>query len=273
MSTGDAAQRYLDLLKDCLTRAIFPGYSHPEPDLEVPAEVERWLEAASCTVVQTAPTDPEIRRLGLDWPADAETMIGRARLDNIEQCTVDVLRKNVPGDLIETGVWRGGASIFMRGVLAAYGDRRRCVWVADSFQGLPVVDAPPGESRPGDTLWKYSNLSVDLRQVQSNFARYGLLDEQVRFLSGWFSDTLPGAPIDRLALMRLDGDLYGSTMDALVALYPKLSVGGYVIVDDLALAQCREAVDDYRQRRGIDETIVMVDSTGGYWKKTWPAPP
>ncbi len=123
---------------------------------------------------------------GQDWPADAETMVGLKRLDNIQACVVDVIRRGVPGDLIETGVWRGGAAIFMRGVLKAYGDTTRRVWAADSFEGLP---RPNPEAYPADTNdphWAMGWLGVSLDDVRSNFARYDLLDDQVRFLVGWF---------------------------------------------------------------------------------------
>jgi O-methyltransferase len=91
-------------------------------------------------------------------------------------------------------------------------------------------------------LHKARELAVSLEQVKANFDRYGLLDDQVRFLKGWFRDTLPVAPIERLAVLRLDGDMYESPMDTLVNLYPKLSEGGYVIVDDYgAIPACRQA--------------------------------
>ncbi|MGH8983462.1 MAG: TylF/MycF/NovP-related O-methyltransferase [Acidimicrobiia bacterium] len=209
------------------------------------------------------------REFGLDWPEHAETMVGLRRLDNVEECIADVLRRGVPGDLLEAGVWRGGTTILMRAVLAAYEDDERRVWVADSFQGLPKPDP---ESFPADAGLDYTSqaeLSVGVRQVRMNFARYGLLDDRVAFLPGWFKDTLPSAPVERLAVMRLDGDLYGSTMDALEALYPKLSVGGYCIIDDYgALEACRRAVDDYRAAHGITEEIRAVDWTGVYWQRT-----
>jgi O-methyltransferase len=156
----------------------------------------------------------------------------------------------------------------MRGVLAALGDRERVVWAADSFQGLPR----PEERYPQDRLdkhWQLADvLGVSLSQVQTNFSRYGLLDGQVRFLEGWFKDTLPQAPIERLALLRLDGDLYSSTIDALEALYPKVSSSGYVIVDDYgAVTGCRQAVDDYRKQNDVTEPLVKVDWSGVYWKK------
>ena len=196
-------------------------------------------------------------------------MVGLRRLDNVGDCVVDVLERDVPGDLIEAGVWRGGTTILMRAVLAAWGDRGRRVWVADSFAGLP---SPAPDAYPADAGVDYTGhrqLAVSVQEVKANFARYDLLDGQVMFLPGWFKQTLPSAPIERIAVMRLDGDLYESTSDALDALYPKLSVGGYCIIDDYgALSACRRAVDDYRSRHGISEEILTVgDWTGAYWRR------
>jgi O-methyltransferase len=209
------------------------------------------------------------REFGLDWPAHAETMVGLRRLENVQRCVVDVLEREVRGDLIEAGVWRGGTAIFMRGLLAAFGANDRRVWVADSFAGLPKPrpDAYPSDAGLDYTI--YPQLAVGMQQVKANFARYQLLDDQVCFLPGWFSETLAAAPIEAIAVMRLDGDLYESTMDALVALYPKLSVGGYCIIDDFgALPACRRAVEEYRRTHGITEEILTVgDWTGAYWRR------
>jgi hypothetical protein len=198
-------------------------------------------------------------------------MIGHKRLDNIRQCVTSVLEDNVPGDLIEAGVWRGGAAILMRAVLAAHGVSDRSVWLADSFEGLPAPD--PGKY-PGDRGLDLSGargLAVGVERVKENFARYGLLDDKVRFLVGWFKDTLPTAPVEQLALVRLDGDLYESTMDAITALYPKLSVGGYLIVDDygnrMFATACRQAIIDYRAMHDITEPIQEIDWTGAYWRR------
>jgi O-methyltransferase len=193
-------------------------------------------------------------------------MIGLRRLDNIQFCVTDVIRRRVPGDLIETGVWRGGATIFMRGILAAHCVTERRVWAADSFEGLPKPSAEYEADR-GDQHWSHSQLAVSEDEVRSNFERYGLLDEQVRFLKGYFQDSLPDAPIEQLAVARLDGDMYESTIVALNALYPKLARGGYLIVDDYALAGCRRAVDDYRREHGIQEPLVGIDFTGIYWRR------
>jgi len=140
--------------------------------------------------------------------------------------------------------------------------------VADSFEGLP---APAEDAHPTDVGLDWSGveiLKVGVDQVRANFARYGLLDDRVRFLEGWFADTLPDAPIDRVAVLRLDGDLYGSTMDALRALEPRVASGGFVVVDDFGgWEPCRTAVLDYREACGITSPIVEVDWTGVYWRK------
>jgi O-methyltransferase len=269
-----ANELYLDLLKKCLTRTIAAEiFSSAEPWSRfmrlwfLPAQAFLW--ARGWTIVRRQPVDCRVRVEGRDWPADAETMIGLKRLDNLQFCIERILQDGVAGDLIETGVWRGGASIFMRGVLKAYGDTSRLVWAADSFQGLPKPQ--PGVWRDDERgrLWEFgSTLAVSLEQVRANFERYGLLDEQVQFLPGWFHDTLPAAPIERLALMRLDGDMYESTMDALRALYSKLSIGGYCIIDDYyAQSGARQAVTEYRQENGITEPVEQIDWAGAFWRR------
>lgn len=271
---SDPTDRYLDLMKQVLTRygleeAYRPltrwrGLDH----LPQARRLRRLLERAPVQLVRKVSWDPAARTEGRDWPVGAETMIGLRRLDNLEHCVRTVVADGVPGDLIETGVWRGGASIFMKATLDVLGDGERTVWVADSFEGLPRPDAERYPADEGDGHWRRYELAVTLEEVKANFAKYGLLDERVRFLKGWFADTLPEAPIDRLAVMRLDGDMYSSTMDALGALYPKLSPGGFVIVDDWgAIPACRQAVEDFRRDNAITDDITGIDWTGAYWRK------
>ena len=107
-----------------------------------------------------------------------------------------------------------------------------------------------------------------IEQVQENFKRFDLLDDKVKFLKGWFKDTLPSAPIDHLAIIRLDGDMYESTMDGLVNLYHKLSSGGFIIIDDYGtIPACKKAVHDFRDKNGITEEIINIDDSGYYWQK------
>jgi hypothetical protein len=194
------------------------------------------------------------------------TMIGRARLNDLDHCVSTVLAEEVPGDLVECGVWRGGASILMRGILAAWNVTDRKVWVADSFAGLPKP------AHPKDTIDLspeiHPELAVSRDRVAANFALFDLLDDQVQFVEGYFSDSLPGVPIEHIAVLRLDGDLYESTSTPLEALYDKVSHGGFVVVDDYgSLDPCREAVDDFRVARGITDPIETIDWTGARWRK------
>lgn len=265
-----SARAYLDLLRRCLTREVFLDQEWWDADLRQwpggPEAVLPTLRELGWRLVRRG--DPSARDEGRDWPPNAETMIGTRRLDNVVECCVQALADGVPGDFIETGVWRGGSTILMRGVLEAMGEPDRRVWVADSFEGLPVPDE---DQYPADAGLDWSHvevLKVGVDAVRANFERYGLLDDRVRFLEGWFCDTLPSAPIEQLAVLRLDGDLYQSTMDALVSLEPKVSAGGFVLVDDYGgWPPCRAAVDDYRAERGITEPIHEVDWTGIWWRK------
>ena len=273
---------YLDLLKRVLRRTGFAEERHTPlfaPPLrgrsrplraKVFRPIERLLARRGLELVRTRRDDPALRVEGKDWPSQAETMVGVKRLDNVEHCLARELRDGVPGDLMEAGVWRGGACIFMRAVLRAYGDNDRVVWLADSFEGLPEPDPDRFPADAGFHLSRYNAvLGVSLDQVKANFERYDLLDDRVRFLKGWFRDTLPDAPVGRLALLRLDGDLYESTIQALEGLYPKLSPGGYVIVDDYgALKPCRAAVDHYREKHYIEDEIRWADWSGIYWRRS-----
>ncbi len=240
---------YIDLLRDTLTMTLWRGDDGNQlGDLcDLPAD--------------------ELRAQGLDWPRLAFTMIGNKRMCNLQYCVEEVLARDIPGDFIETGVWRGGACIFMRGMLKAHGISDRAVWVADSFAGLPPGDPEKYPADAGSTFHLYPQLAISQESVEENFRRFGLLDGQVRMLKGFFRDTLPTAPVEKLAILRLDGDMYESTMDALTNLYDKLSEGGYVIIDDYVIPQCRSAVHDFRTARGINDFIEIIDWAGAYWRK------
>ena len=274
----DPKDLYLDLLKGCLTRSIWDETMRP---YEVPpwgGPLKRWVKRRVLEALckggirpyERVSIDRKTRELGRDWPAEAETMIGMRRLDNIQECVETVIREKIPGDLVETGVWRGGASIFMRAILAAYGDTTRKVWCADSFRGLPSPNVEDYPADKGAPWHERQELAVSLETVRKNFARYGMLDEQVEFLEGWFKDTLPTAPIERCAVIRLDGDMYESTMDALRSLYAKLSPGGFLIIDDYGIPEdtCRRAIHDFREANSVLEPIVDIDGWGAYWRRS-----
>jgi O-methyltransferase len=265
-TSSDPRELYIDLVKKSLTCSLYEGTDGALVKGSVFSTLMRTLLPRDVRL--SRPVSKDDRAEGKDWPSLALTMVGQKRLDNVHHCVSTVLKDGVPGDLIETGVWRGGAVILMRAILKAYGVTDRTVFAADSFEGLPKPDAQSYPADKGDRHWTCDELAVSLEQVRANVERYGLLDDQVQFLKGWFKDTLPHAPIERLAVARLDGDMYQSTMDAIEALYPKLQPGGFLIVDDYgAVEGCKQAIHDYRARNNIDEQIETVDWTGIYWRK------
>lgn len=228
-------QLYLELLKNVLTDQI----NHPS----------------------------EARLDGTDWPKNGFTMIGLKRLENIQKCATEIIENKIEGDFLEAGVWKGGASMFMRAILKSYGVRDKSVWLADSFMGLP----PPKPEYPADkddTHYQHEDLAVSLEQVKRNFQTFDLLDDQVKFIKGWFHETLFTAPIDKISLLRLDGDMYESTYVSLEALYHKVSIGGFIIIDDYGyIESCRRAVHDFLDKNTLKPVIQKVDWTGVYWRK------
>ena len=198
----------------------------------------------------------------------ALTLLGKQRLNNLRWCVEDVLRRDVPGDMIETGVWRGGACILMRAILKAHDIRDRKVYAADSFEGLPPPDPMRYPLDRGSKFHEQRGFAVSLDEVRRNFEAYGLLDNQVKFVKGWFRETLPKLTGHMWSVIRLDGDMYQSTMEALESLYPDLSTGGFIIIDDFgAVPGCRQAVLDYRQRHHIREEIHEIDWEAVFWRR------
>jgi hypothetical protein len=267
---------YLDLLKRCLTAEIYDesawrienGYrSRRGPIQRLRQFVLQMMARRGYLLVKPKRFNARSRDEGTDWPFFGYSMVGMQRMHNIEACMRTVISEQIPGDFIETGVWRGGSTIFMRAVLERFGVKDRTVWVADSFEGLPKPTNAQDCTDPRFDLSGCEYLKVSREQVQANFARFGLLDDQVQFLKGWFKDTLPTAPIKQLAVLRLDGDMYESTMDALKALFHKVSPGGFVIVDDYsAWPGCRAAVDEFRALHKLGGEVRAVDNTGVFWR-------
>lgn len=247
---GQARRAYLDLLKLALCDLV------AGTTISVGRVEDGMVASREITDEQLG-----VRALGMDWPLQGLTMIGLDRLDDLQRCVESVVGEQIPGDLIEAGVWRGGAAILARATLDSLGANDRTVWVADSFRGFPR--AAGSEDR-----WEQIDyLSVSSQEVLANFERLGL-DRGVRIVEGFFADTLPTLRENRWALVRLDGDTYESTCTALEALYPGLVVGGYLIVDDYgALRECRAAVDEFRAAHGIKEPLEQVDWTCVRWRR------
>jgi O-methyltransferase len=266
---ADLRKLYLDLLERAVMHTLYwPPDAREDPARVLESFAEEFRRAG---IEEFDPEDwltpGQKREQGRDWPIYAQTMVGEKRLRNVRECVETAIADGIEGDLIEAGCWRGGSAIMMRGVLRAYGVTDRIVFAADSFEGLPKPDPERFPADADDTGYEADELRVPVEDVRRNFARYRLGGAQVRFLEGWFNETLPTVADRRWAVVRLDGDLYESTMDGLTNLYPQLSPGGFLIVDDYGWVNCRRAVEDYRAEQGIDEPIEEIDWAGAFWRK------
>jgi O-methyltransferase len=276
--------RYLTLLERTLMNLIYPEHELRLDRLENPSasgdgtnkrvtrpDRERMLrdiresDPEGFAALVRAKLDGKVHR-GRPWRY-SHTMVGLRRLQHLHWCAQQVFADGVPGDFLQAGVCQGGAAIYMRALQVAYGESHRLLWAADSFEGLPVPQ------HDNDQGYDFSEavepwLSATLDSVRENFRTYDLLSDAVRFLPGWFRDTLPSAPVGTLAILRLDADLYTSTMEALEPLYDKLAPGGFLIVDDYyAFLPCRTAISEFREKHGITEPIRRIDWSAVYWRK------
>lgn len=264
---------YLDLQKKTLSASVYDesAWSVLEPGrltsmyALIRAAAIKALDKKSVLLVKVRPYDHAQRKNGRDLPFLGFTMVGHRRLDNIRACIESVIANNIPGDFVECGVWRGGSSIFAKGVFTAYGVSNRKVWLADSFEGMPVLKLEADKVDSDYSTQRYFAVSREV--VENNFRKFDLLDENVRFVKGWFSESLHMASIEQIAVLRLDADHYSSTMDALNALHGKMSTGGFVIVDDYnSFAGCKAAVTEFRAVRGITSELIGIDDFGVYWR-------
>ena len=241
-------KRHLDLIENILI-----GVVASDPPLSVHGQTE---------------FDENVRLRGLDWPKTAFSMVGAARMHNFRVLVEQAIIGGIPGDVVETGVWRGGASMMAKAVIAAYGDSTRCVYLADSFAGLPAPDPDKYPDDKGLDLHLYEELAVSEEEVRANFAKMGLLDDRVITVKGWFRDTMQNFPAKTIAVLRLDGDLYESTIDPLKYLYDRVSPGGWVIVDDYeCFDACKRATQDFLSSRNLRPTIQHIDGVGVFFQK------
>lgn len=214
--------------------------------------------------VIASPIHPN-RNNGSDWPERAHTMIGMLRLNNLHKCLDSVRINKIDGDFIETGVWRGGACIFVQKYFQMHNINKK-VFVADSFEGLPKPEHPEDD---GDHHHTMKFLQVSLDEVKDNFAKHQALNENVVFLKGWFSDTLTNNNnIKKLCILRMDGDMYKSTMDVFDSCYDKVEKNGFIIVDDYsAVRGCQRATIMFRENKNIATPLTHIDGCAVFWQK------
>lgn len=247
-TTGNQPDPYVDLVKRAITNFLYLGGSQEQDAFRCVTHYD--LEQSEWKI------DP------LSRPA---TLLTKAQLDLVEQAVMAVHRQGIAGDFMEAGIWRGGVIILMRALIRAHAMAGRQVIAADSFTGIPKNTRAVND--PVDQ-WK-DRWIAPLDEVRETISRFGLLDDRVEFLVGFFEESLKSMQGRRLAVVRLDSDSYDSVETSLEYLYPLVSQGGYVIIDDWHLPGCRLAVTDYRTQLGIRDTIHEWDGNA-YWVKSQP---
>jgi hypothetical protein len=264
--------RYLGLLKRALVNWIYPEHelqvSYLQSDHVAKDRLarSRYLRDISSIEAEKYAELLEKKKHGFVTVL-SHTLVGLRRLNHLEYCARQIFAQGIPGDFFEAGVCQGGASIFLRALQVVFGEEQRKTWAADSFEGLPPAALPQDEGLDF-TESNYPWLAFGQERVEDHFRRYDLWSDQVRLVKGWFSETLPTLDCGPLALLRLDADLYQSTMEVLVNLYDKVVPGGFVVVDDYgAFEACRLAIDDFRLERNIQEPLKWIDWSGVYWRK------
>jgi hypothetical protein len=198
------------------------------------------------------------------------TMTSLERMYALWQATRHVVRARIEGDLVECGVWKGGSSMLAALALRAAGDRERALWLYDTFTGMSEPTAADVDLAGRTAAGEWETETADggwceapLAAVQQSIEATGHPRERLHFIVGKVEETIPVQAPAKIALLRLDTDWYESTRHELVHLWPRLSPGGVLIIDDYGHWRgARRAVDEYFADRPDAPLLSRVDYTG-----------
>ena len=219
----------------------------------------------SLDITPIHPMEPMRRWCGLDWPREGFSMVGLLRLRNVADLLLDVVSNKIPGDFVDLGVWRGGISMFARGLFNALESKDRLVHLFDAFD-LMVPDYEPEQRKL---------LAVSPKTIKGWFEMLGIGHQDVVIHRGLLSDTLP--PFHRkhrnssfqISVLRVDVNWYDPHQDALYYLYEFVPIGGYVIFDDVRLMpRITQFWADFQQDQAFTEELVAIDAFSAYFRKT-----
>lgn len=243
----------------------------------------RWIRKAMRRALQRAgydviPYDPQLdfddfdlrtedAELGILSRVGPFTMTSRARISALCRCVEYVVTHRIPGDIVECGVWKGGSmmAVALRLMQLNAADRR--LHLFDTFEGMTPTTPEDADyrGRPADELWQLQSpgtawLKIPLEEVRNNLRSTGYPEDLVRYVPGPVEQTLPAATPAQISILRLDTDWYASTKTELEALYPRLAVGGVLILDDYGYWKGqRQAVDEYIAARRLRLLLTRID--------------
>ena len=191
------------------------------------------------------------------------TMVGLDRLRKLDELANVVDRDGIRGDIVECGTCNGGSGAILARV-ACRSPHGRHTWLLDSFAGLP-----PAGDKDGPLAAEYTGLCCGQAEtVREVLRKMGVPENSVTLVPGWFQDTLPGLPVEQIALLHIDADWYDSVLVVLKHLYDKVAAGGFVVFDDFGYWEgCRRACDDFLTSRRINVPLTIIDGIGAYIQK------
>jgi len=219
------------------------------------------------------PPDIDAQARDIIAAARPYTMTSPERLFASIEAARYAIAAGIPGGIVECGVWRGGSMMAAALALKARGDTSRGLYLFDTFEGMSAptdkdvtIDGKAASelletprSTAADSPWCYAGLD----DVRANLGSTGYPAEHIHFVQGKVEDTLPSRAPQSIAVLRLDTDWYESTRHELEHLYPRLSAGGVLIIDDYGHWEgCRKAVDEYFAQKGIPLLLARIDYTG-----------
>lgn len=195
------------------------------------------------------------------------TLTNSERIVSLIRAVQHLEKHNIPGDIVECGVWKGGSIIAILKTLMALKSFDRNIYLYDTFEGMSVPNAID-LSYKGESALKFYSENEDycnssLEEVKKNVQKIGYPNDKIHYVKGKVEDTIPSYGVSKeISLLRLDTDWYESTLHELIHLFPRLTTGGLIIIDDYGHWQgCKKAVDEYLKNNGIELFLSRIDYT------------
>jgi O-methyltransferase len=211
--------------------------------------------------------DMDAQTIALFRSVRSFTMTSIERVYALRESVKYIIRHNVPGSIVECGVWKGGSMMAVAKTLLEL-ETERDLYLFDTFEGMPPPTAVDVDlyGVQADVLLKTNPMTpaiAPFEEVCRNMYSTGYNPARINLVRGRVEDTLPRAAPREIALLRLDTDWYQSTLHELVHLYPRLIKGGILIIDDYGhFVGSKKAVDEYFQKNGIPIFLNRIDYTG-----------
>lgn len=200
------------------------------------------------------------------------TLLSEARLFSLYSLAKQICLKDIPGNFVECGTYKGGSAALLAAVIQRYSSRSRLLYAFDTFEGMPApIDVDRHNGVPANlTGYGEGTLKAPIGENLNVVCNLLNVQDIVITVQGLFSQTLPQykLQIGNIAFLHADGDWYGSTMDIFKTLFNNIDIGGIIQVDDYGHWEgCRKAIHDFEKQRGESFCLQKIDDTGVWFHK------